>query len=79
MAISLSVDVRYHLSMAEGGYGTPLKADVDDVAPSGSPVLTLMAKSRNIERASLCPLVVGVFQNSLLDVTSVHMAIFWTP
>ena len=31
MAISLSVDVRYHLSMAEGGYGTPLRADVQDV------------------------------------------------
>jgi len=31
MALALSVDVAYFLSMAEGGYGTQLTADVDDV------------------------------------------------
>ena len=31
MAISISVDVRYYLSIAKGGYGTPLVADVRDV------------------------------------------------
>ena len=31
MAIARSVDVRYYLSMAEGAYGTPLKANIPDV------------------------------------------------
>ena len=31
MALALSVDVAYYLSMADGGYGTSLTANVPDV------------------------------------------------
>ena len=31
MALAMSVDVGYFMSMAEGGYGTQLTADVPDV------------------------------------------------
>ena len=40
----------------------------DKVAVNSSPVSTLVAKSRALEKASQRPLVVGVFQNHLLDV-----------
>jgi len=44
------------------------RVNVDDAETNGSPVSTLVAKSRALERASLRPLVVGVFQNSPLEV-----------
>jgi len=44
------------------------RANVGVATPNGSPVSTLVAKCHALERASLRPLVVGVFQNSPLDV-----------
>jgi len=40
----------------------------DEVGGKNSPVSSLVAKSRALEKASRCPLVVGVFQNHPLEV-----------
>eukprot|EP00579_Thalassiosira_antarctica_P005664 CAMPEP_0201880294 /NCGR_PEP_ID=MMETSP0902-20130614/10918_1 /ASSEMBLY_ACC=CAM_ASM_000551 /TAXON_ID=420261 /ORGANISM="Thalassiosira antarctica, Strain CCMP982" /LENGTH=629 /DNA_ID=CAMNT_0048408279 /DNA_START=89 /DNA_END=1978 /DNA_ORIENTATION=- len=44
------------------------RVNVDNVNPNSSPVSTLVAKCQALERASLRPLVVGVFQNHPLEV-----------